>query len=370
MDLSRPCLLCVACVLGALVALGCADADRAAPTPDPAASAASDTTGPDGPPFPVRSVTVDARRRPEPALLPRLRDLGVTHVTLVSFGWQEATDDPEVRVDTSDGWYSESHRGIRALARQADTLGMDVILKPHIWIGGYDEGMNRSTIGFETEAQWARWERSYRRFLMVYARLARDVDADVLVLGTELTSVSTARPDYWRRLADSVRTVYDGELTYAANWHREYRKIDFWDTLDYVGVQAYFPLAKETNPSLDALRARWREHRATLEQVHEQTGRPVLFTEIGYRSAPSAAETPWRWPEEDDGAVRPDSTLQARCYRAFLSTMRDTPWFAGAIIWKWHPAHDDPRPTAFTPQDKPAEAVLRRWFSGRPVPSG
>ena len=59
----------------------------------------------------------------------------------------------------------------------------------------------------------------------------------------------------------------------------------------------------------------------------------------------------------------PDSTLQARCYRAFLSTMRDTPWFAGAIIWKWHPAYDDNRPTAFTPQGKPAEAVLRRWFT-------
>ena len=363
MDLSRLCLLCVVCLLGTLVGLGCADPDRATPAPDPAATATSDTAA-DGPAFPVRSVTVDARRPPEPTLLPRLRELGVTHITLCAFGWQEATDDPRVRIDTSDGWYSESHRGIRALARQADTLGMDVILKPHIWIGGYDEeDMNRSEIGFDTEAQWARWERSYRRFLMVYARLAREIDADVLVLGTELTSVSTSRPDYWRRLADAARTVYDGKLTYAANWHQEYRKIDFWDALDYVGVQAYFPLAEGDEPSLDTLRARWRAHRATLRQVHERTGTPVLFTEIGYRSAPSAAETPWRWPEDDDGAVPPDSTLQARCYRAFLSTMRDTPWFAGAIVWKWHPAADDNRPTAFTPQGKPAEAVLRRWFT-------
>jgi hypothetical protein len=333
-------------------------------------TAAVPDTAPNAPVFDIRSVTVDARHRPEPELLPRLRDLGVTHITLCAFGWQESTHDPRVRIDTSDGWYSESHRGIRALARQADTLGMEVILKPHIWIGGYDEGMNRSEIGFETEAQWAQWERSYRRFLMVYARLAREIDAEVLVLGTELTSVATSRPSYWRALADSVRRVYDGKLTYAANWHQEYDKIDFWDTLDYVGVQAYFPLTERPDPSLEALQARWRAHRQTLEQIHQQTGRPVLFTEIGYRSAPSAAEAPWRWPERDDGHVPPDSALQARCYRAFLSTMRSTPWFAGAIIWKWHPAHDDNRPTAFTPQGKPAEAVLRRWFSGRPAPSG
>jgi hypothetical protein len=313
------------------------------------------------PAFDIRAVTVDARRRPEPELLERLAELGVTHVTLVSFGWQRAVDDPRVRIDTSDGWYSESHRGIRALARQADTLGMDVILKPHLWIGGYDEGMSRSEIGFDRPAAWARWERSYRRFLTVYARLAQDVDADVLVLGTELSSVSTTRPDYWRGLADTVRTVYDGELTYAANWHDEYQEIDFWDALDYVGVQAYFPLTETENPSLDTLRARWRTHRRTLERLHKRTGKPVMFTEIGYRSAPSAAATPWLWPEED-GTVAPDSALQARCYEAFLSTMSGVPWFAGAIIWKWHPAHSSDRPTAFTPQGKPAEAVLRQWF--------
>lgn len=65
-----------------------------------------------------------------------------------------------------------------------------------------------------------------------------------------------------------------------------------------------------------------------------------------------------------------DSTLQARCYRAFLSTMGRTPWFAGAIVWKWHPDTDDQRPTAFTPQGKPAERILRRWFTSAPVDSG
>jgi hypothetical protein len=359
-------LLLLGTVLTALGLLGCADTESA--DSDAQAPIAISDTAPDTAVFDIRSVTLDARDRPEPDLLVRLSNLGVTHLTLVSFGWQESTSDPHVRVDTSDGWYSESHRGIRTLARQADTLGMDVILKPHLWIGGYDEGQNRSEINFETEGQWNHWENSYRQFLMHYARLAQEIDADVLVLGTELTSTATTRPAYWRALADTARTAFDGKLTYAANWHKEYQQIEFWDALDYVGIQAYFPLSKTSNPSLDTLQARWHAHRQTLSELHRETGKPVLFTEIGYRSAPNAAEAPWKWPERDDD-VPPDSSLQARCYRAFLSTMRNVPWFKGAIIWKWHPDGDH-HPTAFTPQDKPAEAVLRRWFSGASTSSG
>lgn len=346
----------------ASLAGGCIDADvRTARDTDE--SDASSVSPSKYPVFDIRSVTLDARRRPEPELLVNLRDMGVTHVTLVSFGWQESVDDPNVRVDTTGGWYSESHDGIRALARQADTLGMGVILKPHVWIGGYDEAGDRSNIGFASSRAWTRWETDYRDFLMTYARLASEVDADVLVLGTELRNVATSRPNFWRELARDVRTVYDGDLTYAANWHEEYRTIEFWDALDYVGVQAYFPLADGADPSLGSLRARWQTHREALAQVHRRTGKPVLFTEIGYRSARTTAEAPWRWPERGDQSVSADSTLQAHCYRAFLSTMEGVSWFAGGIIWKWHPDGDEQSPTAFTPQGKPAEHVLRRWFA-------
>jgi hypothetical protein len=357
MDGFRFLFLAIGSLLGAVVLLGgCVE---------PGASGEQETR-PSEPVFDIRSVTVDARHRPEPDLLPRLHDLGVTHITLVSFGWQRAAGDSRVRVDTSDGWYSESHRGIRALARQADSLGMGVILKPHIWIGGYDEAQDRSEIGFETETAWNRWAASYRRFLMVYARLAAEVDADALVLGTELSSVAKTRPQFFRGLADTVRTVYDGDLTYAANWHDEYREIEFWDALDYVGVQAYFPISDGANPSLDTLQAHWRRHRQALAQVHRRTDRPVLLTEIGYRSARTTAEAPWRWPERESESVPADSVLQAQCYRAFFSTMDRAPWFAGAIIWKWHPRASRQRPTDFTPQGKPAERVLYRWFTGTP----
>jgi len=333
-----------------------------------AKGADSSVAVPATPVFDVRAVTLDARNAPEPDLLPHLRDLGVTHVALVSFGWQNAVNDPIVRTDTSDGWYSESHRGIRALAQRARSLGMGVILKPHLWVGGYDESGDRSEIGFETDEEWRRWETHYEQFLLTYARLAAEVDADILVLGTELSRSTRERPTFWRNLADSVRTVYDGQLTYAANWHKEYQRIRFWDALDYVGVQAYFPLSKADQPSLDTLRSGGRRHRRALAEVHGRTGKPILLTEIGYRSAPNAAAVPWQWPEQDD--VSADSPLQARCYRAILSTVGQAPWLAGAVVWKWHPPDEVDGCTGFTPQGKPAEHVLRRWFTRTASPPG
>ena len=336
-----------------------------APPKDPGATASGlgHDGSPKGPVFDVQSVTLDARTRPDSSLLVRLRDLGVTHLTLVAFGWQERASSTEIGVDTTAGWYSESHVGIRTLSRQAHALGMEVILKPHLWVGGYDEAQNRSKIGFESAARWRAWEAEYRRFLMMYARLAAEVAADVLVLGTELTRAATERPDFWRGLAADVRAVYDGDLTYAANWHEAYRQVPFWDALDYVGVQAYFPLTDAESPSSAALRDGWASHRDDLAAVHERTGRPILFTEVGYRSAPGAAKAPWTWPERDE-ATTPNDALQARCYQAFLSIFAQAPWMKGSIIWKWHPPAEVERRTGFTPQGKPAEAVLRRWFRG------
>lgn len=356
-------------VAGSVLLAGCGESSST-PVPSEKAVFSGRTAASEEPAFAIQSVTLDARRPPSDALLRRIRDLGTTHLTLIPFGWQRRPDAPSVRLDTSDGWFSESDTGIRTLARKAESLDMGIILKPHVWIGHYSsEGQARNEVGFDTEAKWTQWEADYRRFMMHYARLAQNVGADVLVIGTELHRAAESRADFWRQLAADVRTVYDGKLTYAANWYAEYEGIQFWDALDFVGVQAYFPLANAENPSMEALREGWGQHRARLQRIHERTGRPVLFTELGYRSAPSAAAKPWEWPERDEEQVAGADTLQARCYRAFFEVMTDTPWFAGAILWKYQALPERRHPTGFSPQGRLAERVIHRWFSGSPTAS-
>jgi len=336
------------------ILMGCTAGDAANPTVPTVPDSAK-----------IRAVTLDARRPPEPEALQRLKDLGATHITLVSFGFQRRMDVPRIRMHTDAGWYSESDAGIHALAKQARALGLGLILKPHLWVGDYSaEGQSRSDIAFDTESTWTQWEDAYRRFLMHYAHLADSTNADVLVIGTELESVVAARPDFWRGLIDSVRAVYDGKLTYAANWYKAYDRVPFWNALDFVGVQAYFPISEVDDPSLPALRAGWQSHRTALRRVAADANRPVLFTELGYRSVDYAAAEPWTWPRRGESRDRsPDHALQADLYRAFFDEVMPAPWFAGAILWKWHPDAEGDRPLSFTPQDKPAEGVIRNGFT-------
>ena len=53
------------------------------------------------------------------------------------------------------------------------------------------------------------WFDSYEDMILGYAELAERVDADALVIGTELTTMSLY-PDEWRSIIDRIREVYDG----------------------------------------------------------------------------------------------------------------------------------------------------------------
>lgn len=317
----------------------------------------------------IQSVTLDARQQPPLSMLEDVRDLGATHITLIQFAFQPGYDVPEIRMNPDARWFTESDRGIRILARQADSLGMGLILKPHIWVGGYrTEGQARHTIGFDTEAQWQAWEAQYHAFLMHYAHLAEEVGATVLVVGTELAHVARTRPAFWHGLIADVRAAYGGKLSYAANWYEEYEDIPFWDALDYIGIQAYFELSKEDGPTVEMLRKGWVPYKKAMHRLAEKFGKPVLFTEIGYRNVPYAAAQPWRWPSRDEAdTVQPDDVLQMHLYQAFFESMWHEPWFAGAVLWKWQSEARARRHTlGFTPQNKPAEALIARWFTQAP----
>lgn len=300
--------------------------------------------------------------------LARLAALGVDWIVQTPFGWLEAVDSPAVRLVT-DGrvLWGERDEGLETTTRLARARGIHTLLKPHLWVRHGGPESWPGAIAMANDADWDAWFASYREFLLHYARLAERLDIDALAVGTELHRTATARPQAWRDLIAQVRAVYSGQLTYAANWDAEFEEIAFWDALDWIGIQAYFPLTTRERPTTEELVAGWRSHLPALAALHRRTGRPILFTEIGYRSVAGAAIAPWQWPEEATGEAV-DLATQARCYQAFFEVVWPEPWLAGAYFWKWYPrakAHwESSWETDFTPQGKPAEEVLRRYYHG------
>lgn len=100
----------------------------------------------------------------------------------------------------------------------------------------------------------------------------------------------------WRELLAAVRRVYQGPLTYAANFD-QYDRVGFWDGLDLIGVNAYFPLRKELRPAgLATFEEGWTKVLDDLQRFRQSAGlrdRPVLFTEIGYTYRRHCTVEPW-----------------------------------------------------------------------------
>src|SRR5581483_5505891 len=171
--------------------------------------------------------------------LERLERLGAEWISLTPFGFMESPAAPEVRSGGARG--PEHDERLHAEVAQAHGLGLKVALKPHVWIAGGDWP---GDLKWPNDAAWRRWFASYRAFILRYAAIAERDHYDLLVLGTELKSATANDSAAWRALIADLRRAFHGPLTYAANWD-EAERVPFWDALDFVGVDAYAPIAKK-----------------------------------------------------------------------------------------------------------------------------
>ncbi|HOO08871.1 MAG TPA: hypothetical protein PKW06_02920 [Cyclobacteriaceae bacterium] len=283
----------------------------------------------------------------------------INWISQTSFGWQSSASDTAIRLNTGSGhtWWGESDTGIAVTARLAKESNIKTLLKPHLWVRGGWPG----EIEMPDAQSWNAWFANYRKFILHYARLAEANKIEILCIGTEL-SLASAHERKWRDLIKETRKVYSGKLTYAANFNKEYERIKFWDALDFIGIQAYFPLSDKAEPNTEELMDNWLGHLRSIEEIHRKYNKPVLFTEIGYRSTKDAAIEPWKWPQENRDAV-PSAETQARCYEAFFKSVWQKEWLAGAYFWKWYPHGGHAlQDIDFTPQGKLAEAIILKHF--------
>lgn len=254
--------------------------------------------------------------------------------------------------------WGESEEGITTTTHLTDSFGISVMLKPHIWTRGGWPG----DINMKSDEDWEKWFAHYTEFILNYAMLAENLNIKILCIGTELHHASRQEQD-WRALIKKIRNVYRGKLTYAANFHEEFEHVSFWNDLDYIGIQGYFALAKQNNPRVEDMMDAWDVHLKKIEKTQRRYNKPVLFTEIGYRSTEDAAIEPWRWPGKDDYKFISDEA-QANCYEAFFRKAWTKDWLEGAYFWKWYPhAKSRMMEVDFSPQGKKAEQIMAHWYN-------
>jgi hypothetical protein len=276
---------------------------------------------------------------------------GAGWVTLVSTWYQSTPGATDIRPER-DG-RTPSDASLRHAVEIAHERGLEVMLKPHVDLR--DDSLDRATIRPRDRESWFA---SYTRFIVHYAEIAESTGVEQLSVGTELTGTSRDA-QRWREVIRSVRDEYHGPLTYAANYD-EYQQVRFWDSLDLIGIDAYWPLADGPTADVAALEAAWADMASELAAASRRWDRPVLFTEAGYASQRGAVTAPYDWTQ----SAIADEREQAAAYEALLRTFWGRPWFAGVHWWMWDdfPGGDEDQSVDYTPRGKSAEQVLRRWW--------
>lgn len=286
----------------------------------------------------------------------------VEWVAVVPFLYQEDEKTKVIDIPEFPEQFGRRDSSFIRIINEIHTKGLKVHLKPHLWMSsGW-----RSNVTLDNSEEWDNWFASYRINMLRYAKMAADTNAELFCVGTELRTSIKTQPKKWFELIKEIRNIYSGELTYAANWYDEYEHVPFWSELDHIGIQSYFPLTKIENPSLEAIEDGWNKHITAMEQLHEKHQKPILFTEVGYKSESKATIKPWEWSSilSPLTSKKSDRTQQL-AYEALFKKTWHQPWLSGIYVWEWNNRTSEESAETdldFSPRFKPAENTIAKWY--------
>jgi hypothetical protein len=244
---------------------------------------------------------------------------------------------------------------LKDLIGHARDRHLRVILMPIVLL---DNPIGDEWRGTLAPRSWDDWFDSYRDMMNQFAWISEAYGVDMLVVGSELVS-SEKYDDQWTRTIQSIRKVYKGRLTYSSNWDH-YTSVPFWDQLDVIGMNSYWKLGNDRNVTVPEIKMRWLKIQEDLHRFIQKEHKPLMFLEVGWCSLANAAHEPWDYTQVTEPI---DLDLQKRLYEGFFQSWYGTPWLGGFSIWEWPPGDGGPNDRGYTPENKPAEGVLKSWLA-------
>lgn len=265
----------------------------------------------------------------------------------------------------------------------------------HVWVNSKSSAF---IAGAAVGASEKGWFDNYSAFASEYARVSAQYHLPYFIIGDGLSDVTTDGPNTtakadpngidrgvpgesfpncparrdceWRHVIHAIQVNtydnyakhapqpggnYSGKLIYAASWGgdttattttAEFEGITWWDAVNYIGVDAYFPLTQnESDVPAIALQSGWNGQAACgskdlnvcpgdivqrLGAVSGKFNLPVVFTGAGYGSTPGANASP-PIPSGADTSNE-DDPEQLNDMQSLLFTFSSQSWWAG-VFW-------------------------------------
>jgi hypothetical protein len=284
--------------------------------------------------------------------------LNVNYAAIMPFGFIKNLQHPEIGYNSGRQWFGETKEGVKQYVEKLHQNNIQVMVKPQIWIW---HGEFTGDLQMTSEEDWQILEDSYRNFIIDFAKVAEENKVDIFCIGTELEQFIIHRPDYWNDLISEIKAIYKGKLTYAANWD-EYKRVPFWKQLDYIGIDAYFPISDKETPTIEEAKLGWKPWKEEMILLSTEVNKKIVFTEYGYRSVNYSGKEPWK---SDRNLGKVNLKAQENLTEALFEEIWKEEWFVGGFLWKWHIKHKGiggKDNTMFTPQNKPVEYIIKKNY--------
>ena len=283
-----------------------------------------------------------------------LKEIGFDTIAIMVPAYQETIESTVIFTNDKPDGDTPTDEALKHAIASCHKIGLRVLLKPHV-----DPRTDEARINIMPSEEWFD---SFEAFTVRYAKLAEETGVEIFSVGTELEATTfSAWEARWNQVIDKVKEAYSGLLTYSANW-TEYKGVPFWNSMDFIGLDAYFPLAEvNDNPTVEDLKMAWERIADEIEAWRKEKGlenKGVILTEIGYPSADGAARQPWVAISNVE-----DQQEQADCLEAMFEVLHKRSWFEGYYIWQYFP-QDRWSPLGFTVKGKKSEEIIKSWTKG------
>jgi len=305
--------------------------------------------------------------------LDHLEDVGAEWVKLKTLVYQDNINSSSIFVDEER---TASDESLEYIINKLHKRGFKVFLEPVVNLEYQRKG---EWMGIIRPDDWDAWFESYSKFIEHYAKLAQKNEVEQFVIGVELTSTHKYK-EKWEQIIDNVRKHYQGLIVFVSNFDA-YETVPFWDKLDVVAMNFYFPINRRDDwyqpwaevkdeyhdPSYEDLLDGWELWVDTLDKWQKKMNKPILVTEVGYISQRGCTYQPWSWY-----LGKSDFEEQYLAYKALYEVWSKKQivngkfeggnYIQGVYFFHWadkKPDHD----RSYIPSED-AKSIIRKWFTG------
>ncbi|HWB21213.1 MAG TPA: hypothetical protein VG711_13020 [Phycisphaerales bacterium] len=289
----------------------------------------------------------------------QIHDMGANAISVFTPMFVDHVDSNEIRYVPSKCATDEQ---LIEILNRAHEHGMATALIPTILI---ENPGPKDWRGVIKPTDWNAWWTSYHESIDRFLSIMKLGHVDLFAVGSELNSTES-QLDRWQEVIDQVRAEYHGAITYSANWDR-YFKIHIWPQMDVMGVSSYFELCRDDpNAPMDDLVKDWRGEQEKMVAFAREQNKPMIITEVGYPTLPTATAHPWNYITNSSSVSDPNA--QARGWQAFLGAWQEvfrnnaSPAF-GFFAYAWDPYYKgEPNDLGYGFRGKPSYKILSDAF--------